>query len=1219
MLSEPCIEHVRVWAIWDGVQDHPANVEISIMVQPVPNTRIPVLHSSDPNVKSIRLQRTIRLEKPTIKASSHAKDYKSPSGRSNEGLSDFDAAETQLIGSPVDNQPRSIRRHIFPRVKGDNGLAGRENSSLLMDLDLALFEGNAAARYLEANPSQDVLPATVPEGRSAMKLLETPSHTNIGDNRSLRDDMGPTLSVVEDPKRSDRIRFVVLPDNRRSASGSTAEISLPSGPSSTIGEGDMPIAGDDMNASTNVSLNWRAQYIDSKGSPIEGLGDKAVTRRPDARMCDSPTKSGCSKTSALLEVKNPPYTSPQESRTNSRKTASHSKKAPWKSPSQEDNSTISKAPSGKVGSFRQSAKESYQPSCAQQGRLSRSAAASPRPAHSEKAQFSGRNSRAIGRSSGNIFNIFRDGSCPDEITSPQRKPRPSHPWGSEGQSTSPQGSSDNQPDRVSSQFTPADAQGVLEAIDKLQSQIGEDFELDLLSPVRKEWACPIEEANEALLPRICPSSASVLLYDSDSSGSPNSVQSRTFGPFTVVKDGVLFVCFPDQCEPTTLQLEFEAVIAVTNVGRNHWCSFEIQGLPWSEETISRAALIIEDGYKDAIFQFQTPTFDENFIRGSNSSVIGRFDHHQPMRVLFRKKLGVQRLEDFEVVIETSARFTYDLLSGIKAHYTITLYVRGPGGHAVDTYADRVCTEFTIRNGPKDVSAYSGKEQASLQFLPGEQLDETGGRNVVVMCDPAEVGCPITIYFSMALDDSSQALELPVIQPTPRGGRVMIETISIEEALPPLRADFSLNSTQLDWLHTKHSASNTTPVLHEFLRSSSLEKYDSGLRFILLRLRDYPFHDILLNTRDRLASINSLSVVIYEAPRTEMAQCGQSLFECEMLLDYEIQRRQPQELIAFVANGWRPSFAIVDGRVAQRGQFYETEDGEVAFLLNGRAQPGTVVSLKLYWTTRPDSHEGSGGPCQQSELKHHIYELPWVVDRSVYRISARCDIDNAMVAGRGKSRLDFRYPAVKGLVRKLPFMFFDPYITLEVPCKDFVESPEGPEEPAMVLETMAFTESIEPMAPVDHRLRNSHRRSLWKISTGNAFLILIIVFYVTSWLRFIDRRELAPEKTVFVDYLNVPGRTAAYSNISPITAKDREDDGTLVQADELVLLEDGEFHPNGFGLEGEGEEEEEQEEEQEGEEGEQWEGEEGEEDRKESKSGDGFAISIGRVFYGIRGY
>jgi hypothetical protein len=32
MLSEPCIEHVRVWARWDGVRDHPANVEISIRV-----------------------------------------------------------------------------------------------------------------------------------------------------------------------------------------------------------------------------------------------------------------------------------------------------------------------------------------------------------------------------------------------------------------------------------------------------------------------------------------------------------------------------------------------------------------------------------------------------------------------------------------------------------------------------------------------------------------------------------------------------------------------------------------------------------------------------------------------------------------------------------------------------------------------------------------------------------------------------------------------------------------------------------------------------------------------------------------------------------------------------------------------------------------------------------------------------------------------------------
>src|SRR5579862_3116050 len=142
-------------------------------------------------------------------------------------------------------------------------------------------------------------------------------------------------------------------------------------------------------------------------------------------------------------------------------------------------------------------------------------------------------------------------------------------------------------------------------------------------------------------------------------------------------------------------------------------------------------------------------------------------------------------------------------------------------------------------------------------------------------------------------------------------------------------------------------------------------------------------------------------------------------------------------------------------------------------------------------------------------------------------------DLAIVAGRDESRLDFRYPAVKGLVRKLPFMFMDPYITLEVPCKDFVDSSEKPEEPMGFIETGMSVKSFEPMEPMDHHLRKSHRCNLWKISMGNAFLILTVVFYVTSWLHFIDRRGLAPEKTVFVDYLNVPERTAAaYSDISP---------------------------------------------------------------------------------------
>jgi hypothetical protein len=504
-----------------------------------------VLQTSNPNVKSISLQRTIHLEQPIIKASNYVKNCKSLSGGSSD---DFDVAEARLIGSPIDSPPQSIRRHIFPRVRERNGSV-RGNSSPLMDLDLALFEGNAAARYLEANPSQDVSSATVLEGRSARKLLETPPRTKAGDGRSLCDDTGPSLRAIEDPKRSDRIRFVVLPDDRRSASGSTAEISLPSGPSSTIGEGDLCIAGDDMNAPIVVGLNRRTQNTDSKEeSSVEESGRKAANRKVlDTGACDSPTKA---KSGALSEVRNPPYTSPQELRTTSRKTASHSKKAPWKSPSQEDHCTVSKASSGKVGSFRQPVKESYQPSCGQQGRVSRGTTASPRSTQGERAPFSGRNSRAIGRSSRSIFNIFRDGSCPDELTPSQRKPRSSHPWSDEGPSTSPHNSSGNQSDRIGSRFTPADTQEILEAIDKLQSRIGEDFELELLSPVRKEWARPIERPNEVPLR---PPSASILLYDSDFSGSPNSVQSHIFEPFTIAKDGVLFACFPEQCASTTLR------------------------------------------------------------------------------------------------------------------------------------------------------------------------------------------------------------------------------------------------------------------------------------------------------------------------------------------------------------------------------------------------------------------------------------------------------------------------------------------------------------------------------------------------------------------------------------------------------------------------------------------------------------------------------------------
>jgi hypothetical protein len=443
-----------------------------------------------------------------------------------------------------------------------------------------------------------------------------------------------------------------------------------------------------------------------------------------------------------------------------------------------------------------------------------------------------------------------------------------------------------------------------------------------------------------------------------------------------------------------VELEFEATIVVADVGRNHWSSLEILGLPWSEKTMSRAALIIEDERRDAIFQFHTPTFDEKFLHGSNSSIIGKFDLREPLRILFRKKQETQRLEDFELVLETHVRLAYDVLSGVNSHYNITLYISGPDGRVLDIYADRICIEFTIRNGPRDILAYSIKGKSPQQFTPSEQLDETGGRKAIVMCDAADVGRPITIDFDINLGQISRSVEAPFIQPKIGEGRVMMETITIAEIPPPLRANFSSDNSHSAWLHAQHPALDATPGLHRFIRKTSPEVPESGFHLNLFLLDNYHFHDICLNMDDRLAPINSLRVLIYEAPGAEITRCGQSLLECEMLIDYEVQEgRFSWELIEFVANGWRPSYALVNGRVAERGQFYETSEGEVAFLRSDRILPGQIVSIKLYWTMRPNlQHERRDWLDQGLELQHHKYDIPWVDERAVYRISVGCDVD-----------------------------------------------------------------------------------------------------------------------------------------------------------------------------------------------------------------------------------
>ncbi|KAH0551780.1 hypothetical protein GP486_007002 [Trichoglossum hirsutum] len=1186
MLSEPCVEFVGVWATWDGVQDHPAKV------QPVPNTRIPILRDSDPNIKAICLRRTIRLENPAVKLGNDARCRRSSTGGGSVELSDFDVAEMRLIGSPVNDPPRSIRRHIFPKVTERKGLIERKDSPmLLVDPDSGASEGSVAARHVDAHTPQDIVPDTAPKGRPSDRSSESTPHTKLGDSRSLRDDMGPLLSVVEDPNRSDRIRFVVLPDDKRFASGSTAEISLPSGPSSTVGggDGDTTSAGGEVNALVAGSLKQKVRNAGSKAESTAEESNVHMTanrKAPETKGCDQRTKGSCSKPGPLLEVKNPSSsTPPQELRATNRKAASQSKKAPWKSPSQEDYTAASKTSPNKLGSLRQSAKESRQ-SCLQQSRGSRSSAASPRSTQSEKSPFpSRRGGRTVGRSSGSVFNLFMDDSCTDELVSLQRKPRLRHPWSGEDPSTPTKDGSGSQSNSLDFQFTPEtaqrpDSQEILEITDKLQSSTGDDFELELLSPVRKEWARLVESSNEAPPQDLCPLNAPILLYDSDFSGSPNSTHSHILGPFTIVKGGVLFACFPAECIHSTLQLEFEATIAIADVARNRWSSLEIPGLPWSEKTMSRAALIIEDERRDSIFQFRTPTFDEKFLHRSNSSIVGKFDLREPLQILFRKKQEIQRLADFEIVLGTHISLAYDVVSGINSHYSLTLYISGLDGRALDVYADRVCIEFTIRNGPRDILAYSiRREKSSQQLTPSDQVDETGGRKVIVMCDAADVGCPITIDFGVGLGYISRSTEAPFIQPKIGEGRVTEETITIAEIPPPLRASFSCDDSRSAWLHAQHPASNTTlPGLHKFIRNVSTEVPENGFHLNLFLLDNYYFHDICLNMDDRLAPISSLRVLIYEAPRAEITQCGQSLLECEMLIDYEVQEgRLSRELIEFVANGWRPSYALVNGRVAEKGQFYETSEGEVAFLRSDKILPGEIVSLKLYWTMRPDSqHRRCDKSDQGLEHQHHRYEIPWVDERAVYRISVGCDIEKAVITGRNGPGQYFRYTAMKGWVRKLPFMFFDPHIALEVPCMDLVDPP------------------LKPTKLVDHHTRHSHRRNLWSLSKGNFLLMLTTVFCIAFLLYFKEPGRLTPDGEPLMGHLGFFGQrqsTPVRGDFSTITGDNREGEETVAQSGGL-FLGNGEFLPDGqHTLQEEG---------------------------NESRPGDALADSIGRVFCSIRG-
>ncbi|KAL8964631.1 MAG: hypothetical protein Q9183_004321 [Haloplaca sp. 2 TL-2023] len=463
-------------------------------------------------------------------------------------------------------------------------------------------------------------------------------------------------------------------------------------------------------------------------------------------------------------------------------------------------------------------------------------------------------------------------------------------------------------------------------------------------------------------------------------------------PSTLVVNGRLYVCFPNNMTPCTFSIKLEMQILLSSPNDRGWQQFKIPGLPRHRD--SDAAGTIDFSFPAGV------EFDSTGLLGFSISAEGRLRATCSLRGEFslhlRPKAELRRLERWDSNVQIYSTPSYTRRWGIKIEHNVTFSLRNFGDHRL---ARRLSFCLLLQNGSQYDCVHKLESGESIIRLKDRRVSMTEvarTARIHVECDAKDLTNRFTLRFKCYYPQGTKStLPMPIL--LPQVGSVLSEKIWVAKPAMPLQMRTPALSFPSTWEMKEkifggreHYCFERMPVPFHFPEALVNTAASLLPTIVLSELHPVNFcgngsrNPALLETSHPSDLISSLHLVV--------DVYSENYLECELKFSVEVGAKQT--LVTIDAGTWEAKYAFLDSRTcAQRsGHWWEER-----FLRHLHKEPwmtrGDRLNVTICFCLRNPPEDLARE--KRDGTKIH-YELPRIVDKSLLGAVLTCSDAGAVM-------------------------------------------------------------------------------------------------------------------------------------------------------------------------------------------------------------------------------
>ena len=472
-------------------------------------------------------------------------------------------------------------------------------------------------------------------------------------------------------------------------------------------------------------------------------------------------------------------------------------------------------------------------------------------------------------------------------------------------------------------------------------------------------------------------------------------------PSTMVFNGRLYVCFPNNRTPCTFSIKLEMQILLSSSNDCGWQHLRIPGLPRHRDS---------DVAGTMDFSFPVGVeFDSTGLLAFSISGQGRlrasFSLQEEFSLHLRPKAELRHLERWDSNVQIYSTPSYTRRLGIKIEHNITFSLRNFGDHHL---ARRLSFSLLLQNGSQHDCVHKLESGESIIRLKDRRVSITEDpctARIHVECNAKDLTNRFTLRFKCYYPQgTTSTLPTPIL--LPQVGSVLSEKIWVAKPAMPLQMRAPALNFPSTWAMKEkivggreHYCFERMPVPFHFPEALVNTAASKLPTIVLSELHPVNFCGIgsrnpaLLETShpyDLIPSLH-LAVDVYSEKHVE----------CELKFSLEVGVKQT--LVTIDAGAWEAKYASINSRTCARGSGHWWEEH---FLRHLHKEPwmksGDRLDVTICFCLRSPPGDLARGKRDGMKIR---CELPRIVDKTLLGAVLTCSDAGAVMYVDGSDDTD----------------------------------------------------------------------------------------------------------------------------------------------------------------------------------------------------------------------